>query len=85
MCMQVSRILWRKEIKLKPICISVYYSNYMKPQVIHLSIMQYDFNKMLLLDNKILLLANFQDRNTSTSAKYLPVHRKIHLTYGPGF
>lgn len=57
----------------------------MKPQVIHLSVIQYDFNKMLLLDNKILLLANFQDRNTSTSAKYLPVHRKIHLTYGPGF
>ena len=79
MCMQVSRILWRKEIKLKPICTSVYFGNYMKPQVIHLSVIQYDFNKMLLLDNKILLLANFQDRNTSTSAKKLFVGREIVL------
>lgn len=69
MRMQVSRILCRKEIKLNTFCIIslLMYLHKNKTQIICLTTIQHDFNKSLLFDNLILLLANFQDRKKSIS------------------
>lgn len=72
MCMQISRILWRKEIKLNTVCIIRLFMSLHKNsnQDICLSVKQHDFSKSLFLDNIILLLADFQARNKSSSTKY---------------
>lgn len=78
MCMQISRILWKKEIKLNTVSIISLLMPLHKNsnQVIRLPVKQHDFNKSLLLDNIILLLANFQDRNKSFSANY---HNSLYV------
>lgn len=83
MCMQISRILWRKEIKLNTVCIISLLMPLHKNsnQVICLSVKEHDFNKSLFLDNIILLLANFQERNKSFSTNSLYFYIEMYIPF----